>query len=243
MADGSFDDFDIDEDLDHDPELDLQPRRGRKRASAKPAPSPRDLAAEMALSLPTDRGALIRVAGDALAAYDAAVVRDAPAAAEDARNLYDATVYRYNDDSWFASYGGPDRAGYVIAAATGAQPGDAMGWNQKGVMRVEVDGVVAALACDGGFSLGGGWSWHALELHKPFFSPTGYWSYLGAPVIWGATLREAAAIWMRAAMVDGKKLVMIPDGEFIRTRPLKYGFLNDQAAQSAKPVGLMAFPF
>ncbi|MDP3610272.1 MAG: hypothetical protein Q8R98_00305 [Rubrivivax sp.] len=241
MADGSFDDFDIDEDLDL--ELEQPLKQGRKKIAAKAPPSTRDLAAELALTLPTDRQALIRIADEALTAYDAAILRDAPRSAEDARMLFEATIYRYNGDSWFASYGGDDAAGYVIAQATSAPPGSPMRWNQKGVMRVEAEGVAAALQCAGGFSLGGRYSWHALELDKPFFSNTGYQSFMSAPIIWGATFSEAALIWMRGVIRSEKSLSVIPEDAFIRTRPLEFGFLNSPVDEASPPRGLMAFPF
>lgn len=242
MADGNFDDFEIDKDLDFDPDLEAPPKRGGKRAPVKAAPSARDLAADLALTLPTDRDALLRIAADALVAYDAAIVRDTPAAAEDARRLYDATIFRLNGDTWFASFVSNDAPGYVVARHTATPPGEAPRWNQQGVQRVEADGVVAALACKGGFDLGGQYSWHALELDKPFFSSTGYLSYLGPPIIWGATMQEAAVVWMRAVIRGERKLSIMPPDSFIRTRPLEYGHLI-QAPVASAPSGLMSFPF
>ncbi len=238
MADGNFGDFEIDEDLD----FEAPPKRGGKRDPVKAAPSARDLAADLALTLPTDRDELLRIATGALVDYDAAIVRDQESAAEDARRLYDATIFRMNGDTWFASFGSDDAPGYAVARHTAALPGETPRWNQKGALRVEADGVVAALACKGGFDLGGQYSWHALELDKPFFSSTGYLSYLGPPVIWGATLQEAAAVWMRAVIRGERKLAIMPPDSFVRTRPLEYGHLIHAPVHSA-PAGLMAFPF
>lgn len=242
MPDGSFDTFDSDEDLDLDDELDAPRTRGSKKAAAKAAPDSRQLSIAMAASLPTDQAALLQIAEDALLAYDAHVRADRPREAEDARNLWEAVIYRYNGDTFFASYGGPDKAGYVVAAHTAAPPGQPMRWHQQGVMRVEVDGVAAALSCKGGFSLGGGYAWHVIDLGAPFFSPTGYQSFLGAPVIWGASLEEAAVIWLRS-IIKAEKLTIIADDAFIRKRGAEYAFLKSLADPPRPPSGLMAFPF
>ena len=243
MADGNFDAFDIDEDLDLEDELAPPRRRGSKKATAKAAPDPRQLSIAMAATLPTDQAALLRIAEDALTAYDGHVRADRPREAEDARNLWEAVIYRYNGDTFFASYGGPDKAGCVVAEHTAAAPGQPMRWNQKGVMRVEVDGIIAALSCTGGFSLGGGYAWHVVDLDAPFFSPTGYQSFLGAPVIWGASLEDAAVIWMRSIIRQEKKLSIIAADQFVRKRGAEYAFLKDLKVAPSPPSGLMAFPF
>lgn len=245
MADGSFDDFDSEEDFDLDLEQDLahdKPSKRSRKGGVAPVSSPRDLAVEVALTLPTDRDALLRIGEQALIAYDDAIRRDRPKAADEARTLFGAAVYRLNGDTFFASYGGPEAAGYILANYGAAPPGQPMRWAQKGVMRVETDGMIAALECGGGFSLGLAYSWHAIDLDAPFFSNTGYLSYLSAPIIWGASLEEAAVIWMRALIKAERKVAPVPPDAWIRKGGPKYPFLAKPGAGSA-PSGLMAFPF
>lgn len=201
-----------------------------------------------AMGLPADEPALLSRGRDALRAYDAAIRNEDELAAEDARQHYEATVWKLNGETWFGCQGGPESGGPRLAIHCAAQLGDDLLWAQKGAMIITVDGMRAVWDQPGGFHLGFGGSWNAIDLNKPFVSDTGFWSYLSAPVIWGATLREACEIWLRSEMSSKeRKPRPIPASAYCRTRPDRWADLEE--ASLPKPVtarmpanGFAAFP-
>lgn len=80
---------------------------------------------------------------------------------------------------------GDDAPGCVLERETAASPGTVPLWGQTGAFVINVAGMRVHIEQDGifgigcGFSLWPGFSTHAVELEKPFLSPTGYRSFLG----------------------------------------------------------------
>lgn len=80
---------------------------------------------------------------------------------------------------------GPDASGCALARETAAAPGSVPLWGQKGSFIVTVSGARVRIEMEGIFGLCGrfaywlGFSAHAIDVDRPFISPTGYRSFLG----------------------------------------------------------------
>jgi hypothetical protein len=82
--------------------------------------------------------------------------------------------------------GGPDAPGYVLMDSTAAPPRAVPMWGQKGEFDIKVGDMPVHVKMDGmigvsaGMSLWPGFSANVVAPEKPFFSETGYRSFIGA---------------------------------------------------------------
>ena len=199
---------------------------------------------QIADTLPDTEDQLLRAGKEAIFAYDAAIMGEAETAAEAARARYEAAIWKLNNRDHFASYGSDDAPGPRMAKYCAAAPGTPGLWGQACEFIVEARGVVAILQAKGGFSLGGGFGWyvHPDRHDSPFISPTGFQSYMSPSIILGATLKQAAEIWL-AAIVAAKPPAVMPADSFARTRHYKWPWIGAEQPTASPAGSLMAFPF
>lgn len=202
---------------------------------------------EIAGSLPFGDQDLLRAARAATLDYDAAIRRDDSNAANQAAAIYDAVVFKLNGMTNFGCVAGPEAPGYVVARYCATEPGEPGRWGAAGAFVVQNDQVRAVLKNDGGWGITGGYSWHVIDLDKPFFSNTGYLSSTSLPIIWGAAFPRAALIHMEAIIRGERRLVPIPADAWVRTRPSEFPWVFE-TPKSAMPRAdlskgdVMAFP-
>jgi hypothetical protein len=111
-----------------------------------------------------------------------------------------------------------DSPGYVIARRCAAKAGKVPLFGQEGRFRIGVGGVTVLIAMDGMFGLGGplpGFAAHAVDFDPPFFSETGYRSFLqlqNVPPEPGLTTAEyvTIAIANHIASMKGKLVPILP---------------------------------
>jgi hypothetical protein len=197
--------------------------------------------------LPDDETGLFLVGRDAAERFDKAIADDNPKAAAAARVDYDATLWKLNGATNFGVQDGAASPGERMAEFCKAPNGAPFGWCQQGAFIVEAEGVRAVLTSRGGFFLGGLRAWHIIDLDKPFFSDTGFMSFLNAPIIWGATLEQAAPIWLRSIISKERKLARVKSDAFAIRKPTDWSHLSPArisacAKTHLPPTGYALFP-
>lgn len=179
------------------------------------APSREQKAGARAATLPTEPGELLAVAKAATGAFGVAVIASDDAGAADAVELVEAVIWKLNGETFFGSSADEDSAGNVVARHCAAQPGTVPAWGQQGEFLIEVAGIRALVKCSDGFS----WmrfhlEFHAVDVHGPFISETGYRSHFGN-VVGGIAVDEAARRVMAALLKDNGRCMVRPE-----SRPL-----------------------
>lgn len=175
------------------------------------APSRDHKAAARAASLPTDRAELLAVAKAATSAFNVAVMACDDAGAAEAVELVEAVVWQLNGGTFFGCSADEDSAGNVVARHCGAEPGTVPAWGQQGEFLIEVAGIRALVKCSDGF----GWmrchlEFHAVDVHGPFISETGYRSHFGS-VVGGVAVDEAARRVMAALLKENGRCMVRPE--------------------------------
>lgn len=165
----------------------------------------------IAATLPTDRGALLDVAAEAIRAYDAAIVGCAEVAAYEARDRYEAAIWTLNGGSFFGCKAHDDAAAYVIERHCAARSGTAPLWGQRGEFLVTTDGMRALVSFGDGFgSMYAHFEFFAVDVDLPFISETGYLSHF-SPVLFGCTVHEAAEGIMRELLAEKGRVLVAPE--------------------------------
>src|ERR1700753_2287353 len=99
-----------------------------------------------------------------------------------------------------AAWQGRNRAASVAQKECSAAPGTVPKWGQSGEFVATVDGMRALVSVSEGFSVGRThYEFRAVDLDRPFISPTGYRSHFAAPV-GGVTVRDAVEATLAAMM-------------------------------------------
>ena len=241
------DDFDLDDadfelDADDDDMIPAKPGRG---------PSEIDLryqaAMRIAQDLPDDDTAMLDVARRALTAFDEAIRAEDMPAMTAASDQYQAVVWKMNGGT-FSGCETQEGSSNRIRFALTAEPGKEPIWGQRGEFLVDVAGVRVVVVSNGGT---GGLSlrfcMHAASAAGPFISETGYRSLCGTPVVMGATVAEAAAIWIQAILAEKKGRVFIKREYRNRDFAAAFSWLPQgeasSPAQYQEPTGQFAFSF
>ncbi|WP_298974324.1 hypothetical protein [uncultured Roseobacter sp.] len=134
-------------------------------------------------SLPDTMSAGIAHCCDLIAQHDAAVLAADVETAFALKDEAHLLAIKLNGGSGILA--NEDAAGCVLAREAAAKGGDVPLWGQSGVFKVTVTGLRTRIDLDGFFGIGGrfhfwsGFSIRAVDRYKPFFSGTGYRSFLG----------------------------------------------------------------
>lgn len=128
--------------------------------------------------------------------------------AGEAVELIQAVIWKLNDGTFYACSAHEDSASNVVARHCAATPGTVPGWGQQGEFLIEVAGIRALVKCSDGFS----WrrfhlAFHAIDMHRPFISETGYQSHFGT-VSGGMTVDEAARLTMAALVKENGRCMV-----------------------------------
>jgi hypothetical protein len=178
------------------------------RRKASKEPTKEDRTALRAAALPDDMAALLASAAEAIEAYHHAVMRCDDHAADDALTWVNAVVWKLNGGTMFGCKAHEDAPAYVVERHCAAVPGAVPKWGQRGEFVIEVSGMRALV------EVGDGLAWrmhhlafHAVDLHTPFISETGYRSHFAEPV--GGVTVDQAVRGILAAMLksQGRKMV------------------------------------
>lgn len=155
---------------------------------------------------------------------------------------YRALVYKLNGDTLFGCGADDSSAANVLARAVAAKPGQVPRWGQAGDFLLEVEGlrvrVVLSsnmlgnhLACD----------LHAVDLDKPFISPTGYRSAgLTVTSSLGETVDQAARRLVLDLLQNEGRLKPIETDAGVRVRPSKVPAWLMEALAGVRPDGQLA---
>ena len=175
------------------------------------APSRNNRIAVMAAALPTDPAEMLAVAKAATDAFTEAVLAFDDAGADNAAEQVEAVVWKLNGDTFFGCSAGEDSARNVVARHCAAEAGKVPAWGQQGEFLIEVAGIRALVKCSDGFS----WmrfhlEFHAVDVHGPFISDTGYRSYFRS-VVGGCTVDEAARCTMAALLKENGRCMVRPE--------------------------------
>lgn len=175
------------------------------------APSRDDKAATRAATLPNEPAELLAVAKAATGAFHTAVMASDDGGAADAVELIGAAIWKLNGGTFFACSADEDSAGNVVARHCAAAPGTVPAWGQQGEFLIEVAGIRALVKCSDGFS----WmrfhlEFHAVDVHGPFISETGYRSHFGN-VVGGMAVDEAARRVMAALLKENGRCMVRPE--------------------------------
>ena len=164
-------------------------------------------AARIAAQMPEDRGGILREARATIDALNDAVLASDGAGTEAAELRYEAAVWKLNGKTFFGSMAGPESGGIVAQKECSAAPGTVPKWGQSGEFVATVDGMRALVSVSEGFSVGRThYEFRAVDLDRPFISPTGYRSHFAAPV-GGVTVRDAVEATLAAMMAEGMHMV------------------------------------
>ena len=115
--------------------------------------------------------------------HAAMLAGDIPAAMKIREEAHDL-AYKVNGGD-AAIRGGPDAPAYVLERATAAPTGTVPMWGQTGEFTIHVGTMPVLIKQEGMFGIAAGFgTWpgfgaHAVDYQKPFFSETGYRSFLG----------------------------------------------------------------
>jgi len=117
------------------------------------------------------------------------------------------------DGTTFGIIAGDDAPGCVLERETQAPAGTVPLWGQSGDFIIDVDGMHVRIEQDGIFGIGAssmpwpGFSAHIVDRDKPFFSETGYRSFLGihAPMVPGMTPDTVAVEVIRGLIASERK--------------------------------------
>ncbi len=115
-----------------------------------------------------------------------------------------------------------DSPGSVLATRCAARAGRVPLWGQAGRFTITVAGVPVLIAMDGMFGICGGsipgFSANAVDRARPFISPTGYRSFLGAHIVLvpGMSPGDYAQQTVDAAVADLPKAKLVAIGEKYR---------------------------
>jgi hypothetical protein len=158
----------------------------------------------------TDREELLALAKQSIEKRHAAILARDEATAIEAWQDYDEICYRLNGNTNFASQCGPDGGKYVTEQHCRATPGDVPMWGQVGEFLIEVDGMRAIVEFSAGY---GGMNFshmefHAVDLHKPFISHTGYQSHFFS-ICYGRTVDVAAKEFFHEFLIRKNGRVVI----------------------------------
>lgn len=192
----------------------------RNKQEQKPADR-EELAAGLAASMPADRNGLLSEAMAAVTALHAAVLCSDSAAATEAADRYEATVWKLNGGTFFACRADKDSAGRVIEQHCKAVPGQVPMWGQTGQFVIEVDGIRALVLFGDGFGVGRThYEFHAVDLDRPFISETGYRSHFDNLVAGKTVAEAAAAICAGFLATERRHKIKGKDLEWLMAHPL-----------------------
>lgn len=164
-------------------------------------------AASIAVQMPEDRAGILGEAQAAIDALNDAVLVNDGDAAEAAELRYEAAVWLLNGKTFFGSMAGPDSGGIIAQKACSAEPGTVPKWGQSGEFVASVGGMRALVSMSEGFSARRThFEFRAVDLDRPFISPTGYRSHFAAP-LGGVTVRDAVQATLAAMMAEGMHMV------------------------------------
>lgn len=176
-----------------------------------PIPSRDHKAAVRAATLPVEPAELLAAAKAATVAFNAAVMACDDAGAAEAVELVEAVIWKLNGGTFFACSADEDSPANVVARHCAAEPGAVPAWGQQGEFLIEVGGIRALIKCSDGFS----WmrfhlEFHAVDVHGPFISETGYRSHFGN-VVGGMPVDEAARRTMAALLKENGRRMVRPE--------------------------------
>lgn len=130
--------------------------------------------AEISQCLPDAVDELLQVALDALHDLHDGIIAGSEKSALTARHRYDAVVWKLNGGSFFGCEAG-EGAAVIVRRHCAAIPGNVPMWGQSGEFLIEQAGTRAVVSFSCGLSrMLASLSFHAVDPHVPFISPTGY---------------------------------------------------------------------
>jgi hypothetical protein len=115
--------------------------------------------------------------------HAAMLAGDVPTAMKVREEAHDL-AYKVNGGD-VAIKGGPDAPAYVLERATAAPAGTVPMWGQTGQFTIHLGAIPVRIEQEGMFGIGAsfgvwpGFGAHAVDYQKPFFSETGYRSFVG----------------------------------------------------------------
>jgi len=201
----------------------------------------------LAAQLPDDVAGLIAAAKEAVDAYDGAVMAADTLAIEQAsqraNDRYAAVIWKLNGNTFFGSRASDDAPAGIIERHCAAAPGVAPKWGQRGEFLLTVAGMRAVVVVGESMRNHASMAFHAIDVDRPFLSPTGYQSHFINPQP-GKTIAEVA----EAAMSHCIKKCRVPIEPEYRARltPDRFAWIdNDLTASEVyeEAAGQMAFTF
>lgn len=178
------------------------------KTKTEQAPSRHDKAEKRAATLPTEAVELLAVAKAATEKFNAAVFDADDAQAAEAVEMIEAVICKLNDGTFHACSAYEDSASNVVARHCAATPGTVPSWGQQGEFLIEVAGIRALVKCSDGFSwMGFRLAFHAIDMHRPLISETGYRSHFGI-VSGGMTVDKAARHTMAALLKENGRCMV-----------------------------------
>jgi hypothetical protein len=193
-------------------------------------------ASEIAALMPSDMVGLLDAAMSAVRDLHAAVLASYNQAAEAAEERYEAIVWKLNDGQFFACRADEDSPGCIIDRHCAAIPGEIPVWGQYGEFIIQVDGVRALVKFGDGYGVGQThFTFHAVDLDRPFISETGYRSHFDVPYA-GRAVDEAAVAIFGTYLKDSKpRKIADADRDRLADDPLPAWCINLVPPASRSP--------
>jgi len=209
-----------------------------------------DKAAALAATLPEDRGALLDVTAEAVAAQRVAVLAYDDDAAEAAAARYEAAVLKLNGGDFFGCMDrcNPDAGGILADQHCRAEPCTVPMWGQSGEFLITVAGIRCMVEIGDGFGrFRVSMHFHVVDHDAPFISETGFRSHFDT-VQGGRTVDEVATA-VFAGYLAKERRPLAPEYRQRRANEAPRAWLATLAAPDAAALayedtaGQMAFGF
>lgn len=135
----------------------------------------------LADALPVEQEALLRLSLATVEAIHAAVMAGDIGGAGEARETYDAIIWKLNGGTFFGCKASEDSAGRIVEKFCQAVPGVVPMWNQIGEFCISVNGVRSLVRYNSSYGISTiNFNFECLDLDSVFISETGYMSHFGS---------------------------------------------------------------